>query len=214
MRHSSNKNWQVSSLRRVNFKINNEELQPSVADRHWRVYYTCWKTSDITVACLWWRVNWVHRYCVLSAYECPGTAQRLLFWNNDKCLLLALSTWYTEQGQSISPSVCLYVPSSHHTPLLYWRARNIHQLLHGQRPAGECGQCHIASICSSWTQTCYTQLGPNLHTHTHPFNGPFPGLPRWASIRKVKTIWILLKQETVSGSGICWAICNSAPRSR
>ena len=41
-----------------------------------------------------------------------------------------------------------------------------------------------------------------------------PGLPRWASTRKVKPIWILLKQETVSGSGISWAICKSAPRSR
>ena len=41
-----------------------------------------------------------------------------------------------------------------------------------------------------------------------------PGLPRWASTRKVKTIWILLKQETVSGSGVSWAICKSAPRSR
>ena len=51
-------------------------------------------------------------------------------------------------------------------------------------------------------------------THTHPFNGPFPGLPRWAGTRKVKPIWILLKQETVSGSGISWAICKSAPRSR
>ena len=30
----------------------------------------------------------------------------------------------------------------------------------------------------------------------------------------VKPIWILLKQETVSGSGISWAICKSAPRSR
>jgi len=29
-----------------------------------------------------------------------------------------------------------------------------------------------------------------------------------------KTIWILLKQETVSGSGISWATCKSVPRSR
>ena len=48
------------------------------------------------------------------------------------------------------------------------------------------------------------------HIHTHPFNGPFPGLPRWAGTRQVKPIWILLKQETVSGSGISWAICKSA----
>ena len=52
------------------------------------------------------------------------------------------------------------------------------------------------------------------HTHTHPFYGPFSGLPVWASTRKVKPIWISLKQETVSGSGISWAICKSAPRSR
>ena len=42
----------------------------------------------------------------------------------------------------------------------------------------------------------------------------FPALPRWASTRKVKPIWILLKQETVSGNDISWAICKSAPRSR
>ena len=41
-----------------------------------------------------------------------------------------------------------------------------------------------------------------------------PGLPGWAGTRKVKAIWILLKQETVSGSGISWAICKSAPSSR
>jgi len=32
--------------------------------------------------------------------------------------------------------------------------------------------------------------------------------------QKGKPIWILLKQETVSGSGISWAVCKSAPRSR
>jgi len=51
-------------------------------------------------------------------------------------------------------------------------------------------------------------------THTHPFNGPWSGIPRWAGTRKVKPIRILLKQETMSGSGISWAICKSAPRSR
>ena len=50
--------------------------------------------------------------------------------------------------------------------------------------------------------------------YSHPFNGPFPGLPRWAGTRKVKPIWILLKQETVRGSGISWAICKSASCSR
>jgi len=51
------------------------------------------------------------------------------------------------------------------------------------------------------------------HTHTR-LMALFPGLPGWAGTRKVKPVWILLEQETVSGSGICWAICKSAPRSR
>ena len=42
----------------------------------------------------------------------------------------------------------------------------------------------------------------------------FPGLPRWAGTGKVKPVWISLKQETVSGSGISWAVWKSAPRSR
>ena len=50
-------------------------------------------------------------------------------------------------------------------------------------------------------------------THTR-LTALFPGLPRWAGTRKVKPIWILLKQETVSGSSISWAICKSAPSSR
>jgi len=54
-------------------------------------------------------------------------------------------------------------------------------------------------------------IGLRSKSHTHPFNGPLPGLPRWAGTRKVKPTWILLKQETVSGSGIS---CKSAPRSR
>jgi len=57
---------------------------------------------------------------------------------------------------------------------------------------------------------------PHTHTHTqtHRLMAPCPGPPRWAGTRKVKLMWILLKQETVSGSGISWAICMSAPRSR
>jgi len=51
------------------------------------------------------------------------------------------------------------------------------------------------------------------HTHTR-LTALFPGLPRWTGTRKVKPVWILLKQETVSGSGISWAICKLASCSR
>ena len=81
-----------------------------------------------------------------------------------------------------------------------------------------------STICKKWSRCtpscmfktsnanwCHMEV---TQTHTHPFNGPFLGLPRWAGTRKVKPIRILLKQEAVSGSGISWAICKSAPRSR
>ena len=76
---------------------------------------------------------------------------------------------------------------------------------------GRC--CHLSlsevDLCSG----CKIVL--RRHTHTHArLTALCPGLPRWAGTRKVKPIWILLKQETVSGSGISWAICKSAHRSR
>jgi len=48
-------------------------------------------------------------------------------------------------------------------------------------------------------------LSYNTHTHTHPFNGPLSGSTQVSRYQKVKPIWILLKQETVRGSGISWA---------
>jgi len=47
------------------------------------------------------------------------------------------------------------------------------------------------------------QLCLKTYTHTR-LTALFPELPGWAGTRKVKPIWILLKQETVSGSGISW----------
>jgi len=64
---------------------------------------------------------------------------------------------------------------------------------------------------------CVCVLCVLSHTGTHTLTrltAPCPGLPRWVGTTKVKPIWILLKQETVSGSGISWAICKSAPHSR
>jgi len=60
-------------------------------------------------------------------------------------------------------------------------------------------------------QTHY--MHARTHTHTR-LTALFTGLPGSAGTREVKPIWILLKQQTVSGSGISWAICKSAPRSR
>jgi len=63
--------------------------------------------------------------------------------------------------------------------------------------------------------TAVSSLGQkdDRYTHTRVY-GPFLGLPGSAGTRKVKPMWILLKQEIVSGSGISWAICKSAARCR
>jgi len=72
---------------------------------------------------------------------------------------------------------------------------------------------HVRAIyCTSVLHT-HTHTRTHAHTHTR-LTALFPGIPRWAGTRKAKPIWILLEQETVSGSGISWAIRKSAPRSR
>jgi len=79
----------------------------------------------------------------------------------------------------------------------------------------------LAMYLSCDTKKFHDNESTHTHTHTHTdrqtdtrLTALFPGLPRSAGTRKVKPIWILLKQERVSGSGISWAICKSAPRSR
>ena len=70
-----------------------------------------------------------------------------------------------------------------------------------------------AMINSFWyIQETYL-LFHKLLTHTC-LTAICPGLPGWAGTRKVKPAWILLNQERVTGSGISWDICKSAPRSR
>ena len=83
-------------------------------------------------------------------------------------------------------------------------------------------------ICSKQFCLCpphMQHIATHTHTHTRarararlmalfPFNGPFSATTWWAGTRVIKPIWILLKQETVSSSGISWDICKSAPRSR
>ena len=57
----------------------------------------------------------------------------------------------------------------------------------------------------------------HTHTHTHPFQAQgrvMSGAIRVSQYQKGKPSWILLKHETVNGSGTRWAIWKSAPHSR
>ena len=73
--------------------------------------------------------------------------------------------------------------------------------------------CHQDTTSTDRAQQREPRHNSNYHTHTR-LTALCSRLPGWAGTRKPKVIWILLKQETVSDSGISWAICKSAPRSR
>jgi len=71
------------------------------------------------------------------------------------------------------------------------------------------------SIADSSTSSMPTDK--NIQTKLlllQPFNGLFSRTTWVSRYQKGKTNQDLLEQETVSGSGISWAICKSAPRSR
>jgi len=89
--------------------------------------------------------------------------------------------------------------------------------------------CHMGSHSVTWqrwhsrpysSRSWYSIKRPQRNARlswpswlvTHLFNGPLSRTTQVSRYQKVKPIWILLKQETVSG--ISWAICKSAPRSR
>ena len=120
----------------------------------------------------------------------------------------ANSTWKLLWFE-INKNYCVIYKDFRHTFVPYWRRwpstqrfrAKMHQLAN---PGWACKRVQTpqGTYCSA-------------HTHTHTrLTALFPGLPRWASTTKAKPIWTLLKQETVSGSGISWTICKSAPSSR
>ena len=87
---------------------------------------------------------------------------------------------------------------------------------HLQLTAGGFCWCKVLlPACLCWLQLVQLNYWVRSLTYTHTrLMALCPGLSGWAGTRKVKPIWILLEQETVSGSSSSWAICKSAPRSR
>jgi len=88
-------------------------------------------------------------------------------------------------------------------------------LAHAQRDPSRAVQHVSAVLCPTHAPTDHPRSTALLQsTKTHLFNGPFSGTTRVSRYHKGKPISILLQQEIVSSSGISWAICKSAPRSR
>ena len=127
----------------------------------------------------------------------------------------------TVLGKLFTPS-CLCSPSSEIVVVLLRVARVVAGLVEstGSLPPGSWFMSPAGWLArtgiSSRTLHSVIEYGLLIYTdtHTHPFDGPFSGTTQVSRYQKGKPIWILLKRETVSGSGISWAMCKSAPCSR
>jgi len=84
----------------------------------------------------------------------------------------------------------------------------------GQRSCPATTQVTHCGFTSYSTQNTRLLHRRSSQPHINPFNCPLSRTTWVSRYQKGKPIWILLKQETVSGSGISWAICKSAPRSK
>ena len=88
------------------------------------------------------------------------------------------------------------------------------ELIDYSEQMGKSDLCIVDDQAGTHTHACaHARTHARTHTHTC-LTAICPGLPRCADTRKVKPIWILLQQETVSGNGISWVICKSAPHPR
>ena len=146
----------------------------------------CHSWLDIVKPAVNWGGCW-HGCCWCGGWEACCDAQ-----------MSTGAAWYP-------PSICTH--PQHDNDTWHW-AKGLNLTQHKTGQFGD-------ALPSRSLGMVWQKLNPmkNTHTHTH-LTALFPGLPRWAGTRKVKPIWILLKQETVSGSGISWAVYKSASRSR
>ena len=70
---------------------------------------------------------------------------------------------------------------------------------------------YYASACSPWAQVVQQIFFKHTHTIILRLFWILSRTTRVSRYQKGKTNLYLLEQEIVSGSGICWAICKSAP---
>ena len=134
-------------------------------------------------------IRQLHRPC--SAHYANNSSNKNDTRNKDnRCLLSVPRTWtiYGDRSFAVRGPVA-------------WNSLPV--ALRSSDVMEETFRRHLKTFLFNYTRLHYTRL-----------TALCPGLPGWAGTRKVKPIWILLEQETVSGSGISWAICKPAPRPR
>jgi len=119
--------------------------------------------------------------------SCPQRDEKRI---PDKLAVMVLCSWDGNNVRSHIIHHRLVYPS---TDLLAWRReKSIPPTLY--KEYGARARMHV-----------------HTHTHTHPFYSPLDIVWDYLGEPLPEPIQILLEQETVSGSGISWAICKSAP---
>jgi len=95
-------------------------------------------------------------------------------------------------------------------------AASLGLVLSGSREvACPCGTDTVSGNAESVPHTNQTANSNNNNNNNNTrLKALFPGLPRWAGTRRQNQSGFKWSKETVSGSGISWAICKSAPCSR
>ena len=168
-------------------------LGNGIRDTASRVWHPFWSRKD--------EVHWIIFIVGITAFDFLSVLCQLFRW------------W---ERHSSSKNLCLLS-----TKVLFWnrwREKTEKEPINPGSPekqplkCSDDGEVFYWYILKSWLDVSKNKR--NIH-HTYiRLTALCPGLPRWVGTGKVKPIWILLEQETVSGSGISCAICKSAPRSR
>ena len=125
-------------------------------------------------------------------------------------VLAWLSVW-SEVQTCIWPSWChchslSLAPAKSRLVLPFWY--RLTQVVLEKRPLNRCSSSSPYAIWQHIQNYTYNHASHmayfKIKYYYNRLTALCPGLPGWAGIRKVKSIWILPKQETVSGSGINW----------
>ena len=182
-------------------KLHNRPGRQSPPPRRWYYFanYTKIKCSEKNKIRAWQHEilqQSVHGCCVQTEWTAPAA---------NSCTDNA--QWSVNQGSSdviyslFKPHVSLKT-SWYHWPDLAWLTTShrclamglLHNYLDdpGSRPAQSMHALYMIQLA----------VHPVVYIHTHTrLTALCPGLPGWASTRKVEPIWILLKREAVASAG-------------
>jgi len=172
------------------YKLGDLPATQPTASKHWRQH---------GMDQFWWTLSSASRKS--SQLRCCPEGQTTTGWGDNitgDCIVWRQTLCTVGNDQ-------LWVVTNHVAHTTQVRQHTRVHVQHAHCP-GEPLVIHDAAL-----QTATQTSTKHTATHIH-LTALWPGLSGWAGTRKVKPIWILLKQDTVSGSGISWAVKSATKR--